>query len=144
MCAKHWFNAATARLGLSTCPSPVSHSKTMTWCRHSDTTQRLITQHTQVLFNAGPPVRRSPSVKTRCTTTRLHLTLSIPRLHPHSQRADRGATMLTRLHAAGWCRVDFFKPADFLVIQGTTKSRVGGGGGVQAFRFEVSDSSRTP
>ena len=51
---------------------------------------------------------------------------SIPRLHPHSQRADRGATMLTRLHAAGWCRVDFFKSGDFLVIQGTTKS--GGGG----------------
>ena len=35
--------------------------------------------------------------------------------------------MLTRLHAAGWCRVDFFKLADFLVIQGTTKS----GGGVR-------------
>ena len=35
--------------------------------------------------------------------------------------------MLTRLHAAGWCLVDFFKPADYLVIQGTRKS--GGGGG---------------
>ena len=34
--------------------------------------------------------------------------------------------MLTRLHAAGWCLVDFFKPADFLVIQGTRKTRVGG------------------
>ena len=45
-----------------------------------------------------------------------------------SQHADRGATMLTRLHAAGWCRVDFFKPADFLVIQGTAKSGGGGGG----------------
>ena len=38
-----------------------------TRCRYSDTTQRLITKRTQVLFNAGPPVRRSPSVKTTCT-----------------------------------------------------------------------------
>ena len=29
--------------------------------------------------------------------------------------------MLTQLHEAGWCLVDFFKPADILVIQGTTK-----------------------
>ena len=29
-----------------------------------------------MLFNAGPPVRRWPSVKTRCTTTRLHLTVA--------------------------------------------------------------------
>ena len=36
----------------------------LTRCRYSDTTQRLLTQHTQVLFNAGPPVRRWPSVKT--------------------------------------------------------------------------------
>ena len=56
-----------------------------------------------------------------------YINSSIPRLHPRSQHADRGATMLTRPHAAGWCRVDFFKPADFLIIQGTTKW--GGGGG---------------
>ena len=37
--------------------------------------------------------------------------------------ADLGSTMLTPLHAAGWCLVDFFKPADFLVIQGTRKKR---------------------
>ena len=182
-----------------------------------------------MLFNAGPPVRRWPSVKTRCTTTRLHVTVayraythahntlgggprvvvstaafharvrgSVPGLgglketklflphprvkvsivgslrdrevacsasdrqgsnfescvwrtvssqsshHPQevllaqfslyvhkgglkpdsfhfSQHADRGSTMLTQLHEAGWCRVDFFKPAYILVIQGTTK-----------------------
>ena len=37
--------------------------------------------------------------------------------------------MVTQLHEAGWCLVDFFKPADIMVIiliQGTTKS--GGGG----------------
>ena len=56
----------------------------------------------------------------------------IPRLHPRSQHADRGSTMLTQLHEAGWCLVDFFKPADILVIQGTAKSG-GGGGGVSAF-----------
>ena len=38
-----------------------------TRCRYSDTTQRIITKRTQVLFNAGPPVRRWPSVKTTCT-----------------------------------------------------------------------------
>ena len=37
--------------------------------------------------------------------------------------ADLASTMLTPLHAAGWCLVDFFKPADFLVIQGTRKKR---------------------
>ena len=26
----------------------------------------------------------------------------------------RGSTMLTRLHAEGWCLVDFFKPADWI------------------------------
>ena len=36
--------------------------------------------------------------------------------------------MLTLLHAVGWCLVDFFKQADFLVIQGT-KTLGGGGGG---------------
>ena len=39
---------------------------------------------------------------------------SIPRLHPRSQYADRGSTMLTRLHAEGWCLVGFFKPADLI------------------------------
>ena len=61
-------------------------------------TQRLITQHTQVLFNAGPPVRRWPSVKI-CTTSSIH------RLHSRPQHADLGATMLTQLHTAGWCLI---------------------------------------
>ena len=39
--------------------------------------------------------------------------------------ADLGSTMLTPLHTAGWCLVDFFKPANFLVIQGTRKKRGG-------------------
>ena len=29
--------------------------------------------------------------------------LSIPRLHPRSQHTDCGSSMLTRLHAEGWC-----------------------------------------
>ena len=58
----------------------------MTWCRHSDRTQRLITQRTQVLFNAGTPVRGWPSVKTRCTTTRLHLTVA-HRAYTHAHNA---------------------------------------------------------
>ena len=55
----------------------------LTRCCYSDTTQRLITQLTQVLFNAGPPVRRWPSVKTTCTTTRLHVAVAY-RVYTHA------------------------------------------------------------
>ena len=77
------------------------------------------------LYDAGPVLKQDVQQLG-------YINISIPRLHPwRSQHADRGSTMLTQLHAAGWCPVDFFKPADFLVIQGTTKS--GGGGEGIAF-----------
>ena len=56
-----------------------------TRCRYSDTTQRLITKRTQVLFNAGPPVRRWPSVKTTCTCTKTRLRVTVPyRIYTHA------------------------------------------------------------
>ena len=64
-----------------------------------------------MLFNAGPPVRRWPSVKTRCTTTRLHVTVAY-RAYTHAHNTL--STTLTRLHSEGWCLVDFFKPADWI------------------------------
>ena len=77
------------------------------------------------LYDAGPVLKQDLQQLG-------YINSSIPRLHPRSQHADRGSTMLTQLHEAGWCLVDFFKPADILVIQGTAKSG-GGGGGVNAF-----------
>ena len=35
--------------------------------------------------------------------------------------------MLTQLHEAGWCLVDFFKPADIVVIYRVQQNRGGGG-----------------
>ena len=75
------------------------------------------------LYDAGPVLKQDVQQLG-------YINSSIPHLHPRSQHADRGSTMLTQLHEAGWCLVDFFKPADILVIQGTAKS---GGGGVSAF-----------
>ena len=99
----------------------------LTGCRHSDTTQRTITQHTQVLFNAGPPVRRWPSVKATCIATRLHVTVAY-HIYTHNMLVV-AQPMLTWLHAAGWCLVDYYcKPADFLGIQGIEKHGGGGGG----------------
>ena len=72
------------------------------------------------LYDAGPVLKQDVQQLG-------YINSSIPRSYPRSQHADRGLTMLTQLHEAGWCLVDFFKPADILVIQGTAKS--GGGGG---------------
>ena len=66
------------------------------------------------LYDVGPVLKQD--------VQQLRVTVAYPRLHPRSQHVDRDSTMLTRLHAAGWCLVDFFKPADFLVIQCTRKS----------------------
>ena len=66
------------------------------------------------LYDAGPVLKQDVQQLG-------YINSSILRLHPRSQHADRGSTMLTQLHEAGWCLVDFFKPADILVIQGTTQ-----------------------
>ena len=63
--------------------SLLSLQANLTRCRYSDTTQRLLTQHTQVLFNARQPVQCWPSVKTMRTTTRLHVTVAY-RVYTHA------------------------------------------------------------
>ena len=44
------------------------------------------------LYDAGPVLKQDVQQLG-------YINSSIPRLHPRSQHADRGATMLTRLHA---------------------------------------------
>ena len=67
------------------------------------------------LYDVGPVLKQYVGLQQLSYTCNI----SIPRLHPRSQRTDRGSTMLTPLHAEGWCLVDFLKADDFLGIQGT-------------------------
>ena len=45
-----------------------------------------------MLFNAGPPVRRWPSVKTTCTTSRLHVTVA-DRVYTHAHNTQTVAQL---------------------------------------------------
>ena len=58
------------------------------------------------LYDAGPVLKQD-------VQQLAYINSSIPRLHLRSQHADRGSTMLTQLHEAGWCLVEFFQASRY-------------------------------